>query len=150
MFSSTPTQTRGQIFENERQRRLVNRIEAMKTVTPQVVIDVHKQIDEESKADPEQTVFHIYLAQILEESKWYSKGVFEKACGNTKKVPYYTELAIFANAVLDDSTGKDFTVRVEGNGQRVCVDFTNVASLAETRIAETAEAAKQAESIQTE
>jgi len=136
MFSTTPTMTRGQKFESERQRRLKNRAEAMKTVIPYVVKDVDAQIDIESKEDPTKTQFNIYLTDILKNDAFYSKSYFDKACGNTNNMPYLSELTMFANAVLDASVGQDYEARVEANGERVCFSFDNVAKLAEKRISE--------------
>jgi hypothetical protein len=136
MFSTTPTMTRGQKFESERQRRLKNRAEAMKTVIPYVVKDVDAQIDIESKEDPTKTQFNIYLTDILKNDALYSKSYFVKACGSTINMPYLSELSMFANAVLDASVGQDYEARVEANGERVCFSFDNVAKLAEKRISE--------------
>jgi len=128
--------TRGQKFEAQRQKRLKIRSDAMKKVIPYVVEDVHAQIDLESKADPNQTTFTIYLTDILNNTSLYSSSYFNKACGGANMSPFISELFMFANAVMDDSVGQDFDVRIEANGERVLLNFSNVANLAEKRISQ--------------
>lgn len=142
------TQTRGQIFKTEQDALIAKRAAAVATVIPTFLDDVQRKIDLDRTKDIQQKVFVYNVAEILRDNTLYSKGYFEKAVAGSQTIPYLEELQLFANAAVDAAKNQDYEVRVGGESQFITIDFTNVATLAEARIAaekiatEAAEASK--------
>jgi len=146
MWTSQPTQTRGQVFKANQDANIAKRTTAVKAVVPVFVGDIHAKINADSAKDIQQKVFVYNIADILRDPTLYTKSAFAKAIGTSLGTPYPEELILFTDGVVDAAKDQDYEVRIRA--ETITIDFTNVAILVEDRIAaekiaaEVAEAAK--------